>query len=807
MPDVRNQRGAEMTIHRVFAALVGIVLLAGATLLAAPGAATAEQAKPAATSLTKTELEALIEQARKKGVQIIVVAPKGATKATPKTSAVDAARLAVAQLRVEFRKLLAEAPGAPGRIWAGLRKVSPDGTVGHFGVVVLIVIGLMIVAAIAERFYGAWLKSKLRAIWPAGTPHMSSKMSFLLARFFGRLIGFALFGLITIGVAAAVLEEHKSTEATVLILVFAVVIVRAVIEFWRVWISPNLAMYRLPPLTDADAQHLFRWLAAGAIVTGTIVPFILWLDLLVADRRAVIVAQLVLFFFTLVFNLVALSAIRQIVATLISGTNASVGRRHRMRGFLGANWHVLLGLYLVVAWFATSARILLERPQALAPTMGMLWILLATLTIYSLGVVLLDWIFYRRKGAPHRKDHETAAAVEAQASGNDEPQAGDAISPGVISQGVISQGVISEGAISEDKGEPPRGWFSGVRSFEDLAKQSLYLLLFILVVSGLMLVWGVDVANKDSLFVRLWDVIFVLFMGYIALQSARIWIQRKIDAEGGFDEPEPGEEGAAGGVSRLATLLPLFRNFILATIVVIAVMIGLSELGIDIAPLFAGAGVIGLAIGFGAQTLIRDIFSGAFFLVDDAFRKGEYIDIGDVKGTVERISVRSMQVRHHNGPLHTVPFGEIKYLTNFSRDWVMMKLKLRVTYDTDVDKVRKLIKQLGQELLEYPEIGDKFLMPLKSQGVLAMEDSAMILRVKFMTKPGDQFVTRKAVYAAIQELFAKEGIKFAHREVTVRVADEGAPRRRSPTRRRKQAIEGAAAAMDDDPTSATGDDR
>ena len=141
-------------------------------------------------------------------------------------------------------------------------------------------------------------------------------------------------------------------------------------------------------------------------------------------------------------------------------------------------------------------------------------------------------------------------------------------------------------------------------------------------------------------------------------------------------------------------------------------------------------GVVGLAVGFGSQALIHDIFSGAFFLVDDAFRLGEYIGVGAVKGTVEKISIRSMQLRHHKGPLHTIPFGEITHLTNFSRDWVVMKLPLRVTYDTDVEKVCKLIKKLGQELLEHPEVGGSFLEPLKSQGVYQMEDSAMIIPVR-----------------------------------------------------------------------------
>jgi len=110
-------------------------------------------------------------------------------------------------------------------------------------------------------------------------------------------------------------------------------------------------------------------------------------------------------------------------------------------------------------------------------------------------------------------------------------------------------------------------------------------------------------------------------------------------------------------------------------------------------------------------------------------------------------------------------------LTNYSRDWVIMKLPLRVTYDTDVEKVRKLIKNLGVELLDDPVIGVNFIEPLKSQGVIEMQDSAMIIRVKFMTKPGDQWLVRKKVYEEIRALFAKEGIHFAHREVTVRLAD------------------------------------
>ena len=297
---------------------------------------------------------------------------------------------------------------------------------------------------------------------------------------------------------------------------------------------------------------------------------------------------------------------------------------------------------------------------------------------------------------------------------------------------------------------------------------------------------------------RFLDVAVIIFIGYIIFHAFRIWVDTKIREEQGddLDEAELGDEGGANSASRLATLLPLFRSVILLVIIVTIALIALMELGVNVSPLFAGAGVVGLAIGFGAQSLVRDIFSGAFFLFDDAFRKGEYIDIGSVKGTVEKISVRSFQLRHHLGPLHTIPFGEIQFLTNYSRDWVIMKLPLRVTYDTDVEKVRKLIKTLGIELLDDPTIGHNFIQPLKSQGVVEMQDSAMIIRVKFMTKPGDQWLVRKKVFQDIRDLFEREGIKFAHREVTVRLADGNAE---NLSEQQREAITGAVqAAIDED---------
>jgi small-conductance mechanosensitive channel len=166
--------------------------------------------------------------------------------------------------------------------------------------------------------------------------------------------------------------------------------------------------------------------------------------------------------------------------------------------------------------------------------------------------------------------------------------------------------------------------------------------------------------------------------------------------------------------------------------------------------------------------LVKDIISGVFFLMDDAFRVGDYLECSGTKGTVEHISLRSLRLRNPRGMVYFIPFGDLKLVTNLSRDYVIMKLDFRVRYDADVEKIRKVIKKkVYQPIMENPELGPKLLEPIKSQGVREMDDSAMIMRVKYKTKPGDQFEIRKEVYRLMQEAFKEEGIEFAHRNVTV----------------------------------------
>jgi len=265
--------------------------------------------------------------------------------------------------------------------------------------------------------------------------------------------------------------------------------------------------------------------------------------------------------------------------------------------------------------------------------------------------------------------------------------------------------------------------------------------------------------------------ILILGIGYFAWEIINLWINRRLAQE----LPDQGDAESAAeagaGQTRLATVLPIMRMTLQVTIVILTLLLALSQLGLNIAPLLAGAGVLGLAIGFGAQTLVKDIVSGVFFLLDDAFRVGEFIAVGSTMGVVQKISVRSLHLRQDTGPIHIIPYGSMSQLTNNSRDYVTMKLRFTVPFDTDQEKVRKLFKKIGLEMMEVPELAEVLINPFKSQGAAEITDIGIVIRGKFTTVPGGQFLIRKEVYARVQKAFEANGIEFARREVRVRLPD------------------------------------
>ncbi len=258
-----------------------------------------------------------------------------------------------------------------------------------------------------------------------------------------------------------------------------------------------------------------------------------------------------------------------------------------------------------------------------------------------------------------------------------------------------------------------------------------------------------------------------LFIGFLVWQLTNLWAEKALGVNRIIDPTQADDDELQAPASRLATFFPMARVLIGFTILLIALMVALSDLGVNVAPLLAGAGVFGLAISFGSQSLIKDILSGVFFMADDAFRVGEYIDTGRLKGTVEKISLRSLRLRHQNGQVHTIPYGQLQSITNFSRDWATMKFTLRIDPASDLELVRKTVKKVGLAMMEDPELGKELLQPVKLQGVQEIQDNALVVRIKFTARPNKPTWVQREALKRIIFAFRENGIKFAANAVTI----------------------------------------
>ena len=161
----------------------------------------------------------------------------------------------------------------------------------------------------------------------------------------------------------------------------------------------------------------------------------------------------------------------------------------------------------------------------------------------------------------------------------------------------------------------------------------------------------------------------------------------------------------------------------------------------------------------GVQTCALPIF---FYLADDAFRVGEYIDCGRAKGTVEGFTLRSIRLRHQNGQIHTIPFGSLGQITNFSRDWTAVKFSLPFARETDIEKLRKAAKKIGAEMMEEPDFKADLIAPFKMQGIADITDSAMIVRFKFTARPGNPSAIQNAAVTRLLRALPELGISLSN---------------------------------------------
>lgn len=221
---------------------------------------------------------------------------------------------------------------------------------------------------------------------------------------------------------------------------------------------------------------------------------------------------------------------------------------------------------------------------------------------------------------------------------------------------------------------------------------------------------------------------------------------------------------------RTRTLLQIVRNLLLALIVLIVLMMILSEIGIEAGPLLAGAGVVGLAIGFGSQRLVQDVIGGSFILLGDTIRVGDVVNIGGKAGVVEALSIRTVTLRSYNGDLHTVPYSSIDVVTNLTRDFSYAVFEVSIDYGTDMDRTMEIMREVADKMrLTWPWYR-KMLEPLDIAGVDRLAESAVVIKARIKTRPGDQWEITREYQRRLRQRFSELGVSVPYpaRQVVIR---------------------------------------
>lgn len=580
------------------------------------------------------------------------------------------------------------------------------------------------------------------------------------------LLGIMLSSVVILGLYLVYFEQSSAAKPIIASWFIAVLLVDLVGLVSRFVLVPKAEGLRYLPLSNETALTIYKWTQwisrIGAL--GLLISFLI---LLQGEAERWYLLALAITSFVVVCGISLLIVWESKKGTEALRENAQAGSlRYQVAGI----WHIMLITALFLGWLCWLVVLMVRGSSAVIPAIA---------TILSVPMYcILNWLAQQLVDCMSGMSLKPGCAEKEVVT--EQPTEGDA----TTEQASVTKDTLSAEKVPEqatelaDEKEHEGATEEEVHSthvstdvrFRNVLRVSFRIGIFLLLFMGLLFVWGVPVRVGLDTARSFIGILFTVVVAYIVWSLISVAIEQKISGHS-LEAADSGGEGGGAGGDRFATLLQLFRKFLFGFLLIVVSLIILSSLGIDITPLLAGASVFGLAIGFGAQTLVKDIISGIFFLMDDAFRVNDYIQVGDSMGTVEEISIRALKLRHPRGSLFIVPFGTIGFVTNMSRGFAIMKLPYLVPFDTDVNKIKKIMKRINKEVREDPALDALLLDDIKSQGVKSIEQYGLRMRVKFMTVPGGQWSIRKIVYDKMRKIFKEEGIEFARPTVGVHVPE------------------------------------
>ncbi len=610
--------------------LAGVLVLfslahAGAATPASPAGQTTALPEP----LTREAIRELVARLSDQEVRQLLMAQLDKAAAPAPAKSEERSPAAGLALEADFVRgrvgaVLRATPGVPGELGAAVRRFSEGGRTWQLPLVCVVFALMLAIGGSVEKLVARLLADIRRRLEERESDTFGAQAGRVLLRLILDLLLLLVFVATVILTFFIVYQGHQPSRELFIALLVATIQVRVAIIIARLLLAPGAPGQRLLPFGDEEARGLYRGAVGLAVLDGLAEILRGFMSRWGVPPDSWLLVMTV---GRILFVAVLLHAVwrqRAPIAGLIRGADPGPLRR-----VLADLWPVLMTAYVLVLLLALTGEQIAGR--ALRSRAGIL----------SLLVVIALPLIGR----------------------------------------LLCRLIVERSALRE----PRAGGGEAAASYVPVLRQGVHIAVTIAGLLVLAQLWEIDLfalaarGVGSRLAGALIDVAVTLLVASLVWQFARTAIDRRMAHEAGPQAVSEAGEAGGTGASRLATLLPLARVFIFVTICVMATMTVLAALGVNIGPLLAGAGVVGLAVGFGSQALVRDIISGAFYLMDDAFRLGEYIDVGDAKGTVERIGIRAMQLRHHRGALNIVPYGGIRRLNNQSRDWVIVKLEFRLS--------------------------------------------------------------------------------------------------------------------------------
>jgi moderate conductance mechanosensitive channel len=290
-------------------------------------------------------------------------------------------------------------------------------------------------------------------------------------------------------------------------------------------------------------------------------------------------------------------------------------------------------------------------------------------------------------------------------------------------------------------------------------QKTLVAALYLIGLFALLQVWGLDMIGWLSagsgrpLMAAIFKIVIILLITAILSELVNVAIEHSLR-----DTDQQGRRIYHSG--RMRTLLPLLRNAFRITMGVLVLMVVLSEIGVDIAPLLAAAGVVGLAVGFGAQTLVKDIITGVFILMEDTIAVGDVIDLGGHAGVVEGMTIRTIRLRDGAGAVHTVPFSAVTIIQNMTKDFSYATFDIKVDYREDADSVVEMIKKVGAEIEKDPAFRYGLLGTTEIIGLDTFADNGFVIKARIKTRAMSQWDVMRAFNLKLKRAFDEQGMLF-----------------------------------------------